>query len=198
MSTELSTYPIEGNMTRLVMRTMMRSTELGASTKVIFRVMNQPVRWDRTITTHTQGKSVETLHPRHTALSAKPWLIAVHTGKRGTKHCILGLIIMVKHFQQIFPVKTTLLIYIVFNLCGPSGIKPTTLRSSQQRKRHRECFNGEIRRVVLLTWQREEGEDPQWKNTEVSEGQVHPNHIHQDHFRDVRGPEHHEAELSKV
>lgn len=32
------------------MSTMIRSTELGASTKVFFRVMSQPVRWALTVT----------------------------------------------------------------------------------------------------------------------------------------------------
>ena len=47
---EVCTYPMYGSTMRLVMRTMMRSTELGARTKVFFRVMSQPVRWARMVT----------------------------------------------------------------------------------------------------------------------------------------------------
>lgn len=41
---------------RLVMRTIMRSTELGANTNVFFRVISQPVKCALTVTVHKQGK----------------------------------------------------------------------------------------------------------------------------------------------
>lgn len=41
---------------RLVMRTMIRSTELGASTNVFFRVISQPVKCALTVTVHEQRK----------------------------------------------------------------------------------------------------------------------------------------------
>jgi len=41
---------------RLVMRTIIRSTELGASTNVFFRVISQPVRCALTVTIYEQRK----------------------------------------------------------------------------------------------------------------------------------------------
>lgn len=41
---------------RLVMRTIIRSTELGANTNVFFRVISQPVKCALTVTVHKQGR----------------------------------------------------------------------------------------------------------------------------------------------
>lgn len=43
------------------MRTMMRRTELGANTKVFFRVMSHPVKWARTVTANTQNRNITPL-----------------------------------------------------------------------------------------------------------------------------------------
>lgn len=44
---------------RLAMRTIIRSTELGASTNVFFRVISQPVKCALTVTVCKQGKEKE-------------------------------------------------------------------------------------------------------------------------------------------
>lgn len=41
---------------RLAMRTIIRSTELGANTNVFFRVISHPVKCALTVTVHKQGK----------------------------------------------------------------------------------------------------------------------------------------------
>ena len=41
---------------RLAMRTIIRSTELGANTNVFFRVISQPVKCALTVTVDKQGK----------------------------------------------------------------------------------------------------------------------------------------------
>lgn len=66
------------------MRTMMRRTELGASTKVFFRVMSHPVKWARTVTANTKsGKITPLVRGKQLDTDAKKLIVSyLARGKR--------------------------------------------------------------------------------------------------------------------